>query len=940
MNGIFDSFRNSARGRDGGAAVPSGDIFFRICFGLDGRAVLKVTDAKGKETNPDYRHYSGDTFLLLRSLAAIKTASASTFSWTSVGNEIKIDEHPQLMPRILKCQNLADDTGTALKALDGLYQIHIDIQESGRTTVVPVHSLERLEGDGPAFISEFRLILDNYALCGDKIVRLKPVGEEYLKLESLNGTFSKDVEEQYLSILMSNFDNIRLTVGGKKTVAAESPAKVVPAIVFEKVDDSNALFIRLTETIPGETVEFVEDFSPTRLVSILPDGTASVRKVEYPLKPASPSTLYKRITACAPDKKSAKEVYQNGRLFIIPEETAGPFLLHNLSALTQEYVLIGSDKLVEYKIRPVQPKLTFKGSSGIDFLEGSAEIKIGEDIFSIFDFLAQYRKSHYIELSNGEKGVVDEAYMRKIENLFGKHKKGGKNRLSFFDLPEAASLMEKVPDSGLFRKSLDFFLGFNKLATSPELNVNGLNAQLRPYQQNGVKWLKYLYDNNLGGCLADDMGLGKTVQAISLLLLADRNKGKTKDKDKDKPSLIVMPRTLLFNWKSEFGKFAPQMSVYTYHGTERNPDEARRHQVILTTYAIIRNDIEEFSKIDFHCVILDESQNIKNISAKASQAVMLLKAEHRFALSGTPVENRLEELYSLFRFLNPGMFGSLEDFNEKYISPIQKNSDKFVMQQLRSRISPYLLRRTKEEVLNDLPERIDQTIKVEMEPAHASFYEMRRRHYYDAIKNNIRAAGMAKSQFEILQALNELRRIASVPESLSDGKVRSSKIPVIAEAVLEAVENGHKVVVFFNFIAGIELLGEELAKEHVGYVVMTGATSDRESVIDRFQNDPECSVLLMTLKTGGVGLNLTAADTVFIAEPWWNSSAQEQAIGRLHRIGQKSVVHSFSVITAGSIEEKILQLQQQKTALVEALISSDSSTSKVLTEEDIDFILG
>ena len=492
-----------------------------------------------------------------------------------------------------------------------------------------------------------------------------------------------------------------------------------------------------------------------------------------------------------------------------------------------------------------------------------------------------------------------------------------------------------MPDTGIFRRSRDFYTGFNALPDSPDLKIRGLNAELRPYQQNGVKWLKYLYDNDFGGCLADDMGLGKTVQAISLLLLA--NAGRKKGR---KPSMVVMPRTLLFNWKAEFSKFAPGMKIYTYYGPDRDLNEASGNDVILTTYALIRNDIELFSNMKFNCLILDESQNIKNLSAKASQAVMLLDAEHRFALSGTPVENRLSELYSLFRFLNPGMFGSAEDFNQRYALPIQKDADKDAMQQLRSRINPFLLRRVKEDVLKDLPEKIDQTIYVEMEEEHLRFYEKRRRFYYENIKNSIRTEGVAKSQFEMFQALSELRRIASVPESLSDGRIRSSKIPVISQAVVEAVENGHKVVVFFNFIAGIELLGDELSKEGVGYVVMTGATSDRQSVVDRFQNDAGCKVLLMTLKTGGVGLNLTAADTVFVAEPWWNRAAEEQAIARLHRIGQKSVVHSFSVITSSSIEERILQLQQQKTSLVEALIASDSSTSKILTEDDIDFIFG
>lgn len=931
-NTIFESFKRVRNYKDPEIAANGEEVFFRIVFDASGRAALKITDKTGIEVNADYRHFSGDVFLLLRAINSIRESKSATVSWAADNSSIYLDEQPLLMNRLLKCDNLMNADGNRLAILNGQYQVLADITKTGMQWI-PEFSLSRIDGEGPSSIKQFRLISDSYALCNTTVVPVKPIGEEYSKMRELTVPFPEDVAEQYLSLLMSHFDNIALTVNGKRSEVSTNPVKAVPAIVFEKVNEDNTLFLRLTETIPEVPVNFVEDFSPTCLVRLMPDGSVSVKRVEYPKEKISAALLKKRICACAADKKAAKDVYEDNGLFVIPENIAAPFLVKNLSSLAKEYVLIGSDELGKYKIRSISPKFVLRNASGIDFLEGFAEIRINDTVYSISDFLAQYRKSHYIELSDGEKGIIDEGYVKKIERLFGKTKTDRKVRLSFFDLPEVAAMMDDIPDSGLFRKSKEFYLGFNALSKSEDLQVKGLKGILRPYQQNGVKWLKYLYDNDFGGCLADDMGLGKTIQTISLLLLAYSGRVR-------KPSLIVMPRTLLFNWKSEFEKFAPGFKTYTYHGTDRNWDEAADSRIIFTTYAVVRNDIELLSRQKFHCIVLDESQNIKNMAAKASQAVLLLHAEHRFALSGTPVENRLEELYSLFRFLNPGMFGSVEDFNGRYAVPIQKDADKDAMQQLKSRISPFLLRRIKEDVLTDLPERIDQSIRVEMEPEHATFYETRRRYYYDTIKQSINKAGVAKSQFEMLQALTELRRIASVPESLSDGRIKSSKIPVIAEAVGEAVENGHKVVVFFNFIAGIELLGDELAKERIGYVVMTGATTDRESILERFQNDRNCMVLLMTLKTGGVGLNLTAADTVFIAEPWWNNSAQEQAIARLHRIGQKSVVHSFSVITSGSIEEKILQLQQQKSALVDALISADSSTSKVLTEEDIDFILG
>ena len=436
----------------------------------------------------------------------------------------------------------------------------------------------------------------------------------------------------------------------------------------------------------------------------------------------------------------------------------------------------------------------------------------------------------------------------------------------------------------------------------------------------------------MGGCLADDMGLGKTVQTIALIAHVI--------KEDTPPILIIMPKSLLFNWKSEWERFAPDISTATYYGTDRNWERVSASRVILTTYALVRNDIEILSKQEFDTIVLDESQHVKNLSAKMSQAVLLLHARHRFALSGTPVENHLGELYALMRFLNPAMLGSAEEFNRKYSVSIQRDADQEAMDQLRRKISPFLLRRLKTDVLKELPERVDQTLLVEMEQEHAAFYERRRKYYAQSVRASIREKGVAASQFELLQALTELRRIASVPESLSDGTVSSSKIPVLADAVVEAVENGHKSVVFFNFIAGIEYLGESLREAGIDFEVMTGATRDRSRVVDRFQRDARCKVLLMTLKTGGVGLNLTAADTVFVAEPWWNRAAEEQAIGRLHRIGQKSSVHAYALIVKDTIEEKIRQLQEQKVLLVEQLLQSEGAAGKQLSEEDIDYILG
>lgn len=595
--------------------------------------------------------------------------------------------------------------------------------------------------------------------------------------------------------------------------------------------------------------------------------------------------------------------------------------------------MVGADKLKTYKISAVTPSLNIKLSSGIDFLEGSAKVRLNEEEFTLQQLFSQYTERKYIQLSDGNRAIVNDGYMRRLQRIFRKVKKSDKDRIkvSFFDLKDLEELVNGPLEGKVFEHHRKFYEGFNTL-TRKRLTLPNVNATLRPYQIEGVKWIKYLYDNNMGGCLADDMGLGKTLQTISVLSLIYPQESK--------PTLLVMPRSLLFNWQNELARFAPQLSAYTYYGNTRDIEEAMQHQLILTTYAIVRNDIKTFNAQDFHYVILDESQNIKNLTAQSTQAVFMLKAPHRLALSGTPIENNLGELYALFRFLNPAMFGTLDNFNHDYANPIQKNGDKEAMQCLQRKIFPFMLRRLKRNVLKDLPDRTDKTIYIEMNNAQANLYEQRRVYYKNQVEQSIAADGIQKSQFMIFQALNELRQIASIPEKLSNDKITSPKLDMLTETLLNTVANGHKAVVFFNFIAGLDMLGDTLEAKGIDYVCMTGSTRDRKMVVERFQNNEQCKVMLMTLKTGGVGLNLTAADTVFIFEPWWNKAAEEQAINRLHRFGQKAKVLCFSLITQDTIEEKIQQLQQQKSELFSALINSDSSSSKQLSEEDIKFILG
>ncbi len=362
--------------------------------------------------------------------------------------------------------------------------------------------------------------------------------------------------------------------------------------------------------------------------------------------------------------------------------------------------------------------------------------------------------------------------------------------------------------------------------------------------------------------------------------------------------------------------------------------------IVISSYATIRNDINDLSKKSFSYVILDESQNIKNLETQTTNAVLALKARYRLALSGTPVENNLGDLYSLFRFLNPSFFGSQSEFLRDYMRPIQDKQDKDVLKDLKTRVYPFMLRRVKKNVLKDLPPKTEQVSYVELDEKHLAIYNRRREELKAKVTMAVGLGGVGKNTFMILQALTELRRLASVPEADGEFNGISAKRKYLKEVVASITSEGHKCLIFTNFLATVELIGEDLEELGIGHLVMTGATGDRQSLVQRFQNDPSIGAFVMTLKTGGVGLNLTAADYVFIVDPWWNRAAENQAIDRTHRIGQENPVFCYRLIAKDTIEEKILELQQRKANLVASLLTSDSNAVKALSEKDIEMLLG
>lgn len=919
------------------------DFFFRIRQDLlhRGDILVDVVNQVGKPANAESWREVGEAAAALRLMERIRQEQLMRFSWgdDEEGEAIRLSQYPYLLLALMRCENLVTEAMQPVQVSQEVARVQVRlIGEIGKEkreeeTYLPLFVAKCNEDeDGKPFM----MLTDSFLQTGGYkredgtyapavIHPTLSLGENYRQIDIFKRSFPKSVAEQWISILFTYLTNVELQIEGRTVVWDSEPLRQLPTVVIEKVDEDMALYLRLADM--NET-----GVRTTCQASLANPTEVRLRPIERIDMTAEREHLRSIIARHAPSKNAARQVWQDevSGLFIVPEETAGPFLMGGLPDIVNRYRLMGAEKLREYKVKPARPRLNLSLGSGIDFLEGTATVDVEGEELTLADFLKQYQREHYILLSDGNRAIIDEGYVRRLERLFRKTNKGGRVKVSFFDLPDVEALLEQRLEGAVFDHHRRFYEGFNQLPQK-RMRFSGVTATLRNYQREGVKWIDYLHENHLGGCLADDMGLGKTLQTITML---------TRIYPKEQhPSLIVMPRSLLFNWQDELRKFAPQLTYHIYYGAQRNLDEACRSQLVLTTYALVRNDIEQLRQRQFHYVILDESQNVKNLASQSAQAVALLPCEHRLALSGTPIENNLTELYALFHFLNPAMFGSLDDFNQRYAYPIQRDGDREATESLRRRIFPFILRRLKGDVLDELPPLTEQTLYVEMDDDQRRFYEQRRQYYQDAVSSSIAAQGLGGSQMMLFQALSELRRIASVPESLTDGAIASPKLEPLSEAISEAVAGGHKVVVFFNFIAGIELVGEQLNAMGVDFVTMTGATHDRRSVVERFQGDPQCRALLMTLKTGGVGLNLTAADTVFIFEPWWNRAAELQAISRLHRIGQKANVLSYAMIVRDTIEEKIRLLQQQKAELTDALISSDLA-AKQLTEEDIKYILG
>jgi superfamily II DNA or RNA helicase len=607
-----------------------------------------------------------------------------------------------------------------------------------------------------------------------------------------------------------------------------------------------------------------------------------------------------------------------------------------LAQATKELVQDGW--LVEAEGTLIRPASDFKlsVSTGIDWFELDGYVDFGGQAVPLPEILdAARRGESMVTLSDGSMGMLPEDWLKKYGVLAemgtaeGDHIRFDKTQAGLLDALLAAQPGIRVDAAfEAVRQQLHSFEGVKPLKAPA-----GFQGELRPYQREGLGWLVYLQEFGFGGILADDMGLGKTIQVLALLL---RRKMRAEARG---PSLIVVPRSLVFNWLQEAARFTPGLRLLDYTGPNRHAlrEHFGEYDLVVTTYGTLRTDVVELTQTEFDYVILDEAQAIKNADSQAAKAARLLKGRHRLALSGTPIENHLGELWSIVEFLNPGMLGASSVFKRLTGGAGLDDGAKMLLARA---LRPFILRRTKQQVVKDLPEKTEQTLYCDLEPAQRQVYENLRAHYRDALLRK-GDAEIKKSKIEVLEALLRLRQAACHPALIDPERADepSAKLDMLLPQLEEVIDEGHKVLVFSQFTSFLAIVRERLEAEGLAYEYLDGRTRNRAERVERFQNDPSIPIFLISLKAGGLGLNLTAAEYVYLLDPWWNPAVEAQAIDRSHRIGQTRSVFAYRLICRDTVEEKILDLQQRKRDLADAILSADKSLIRTLTRDDLEFLL-
>ena len=633
------------------------------------------------------------------------------------------------------------------------------------------------------------------------------------------------------------------------------------------------------------------------------------------------------------------EVSESGEELVASGDDAIAFWTQGIGELPEEWDRFIPDDLVDVTIREESVTAQMRVSSGVDWLNldmaftsGGAAVR-EEELRACLEHgrrLVQLEDGTYAPVDPEKVGDV----LTRMAEIYATA--GMSEKLPLSQAGRVQDLLKMVENAKVSASAKTLFKKIENIDEIPSVaKPRTLKAELRPYQKDGYAWLVFLHELNSGGILADDMGLGKTVQTIALLLWA-------KGKYKRKLNLVVAPTSVVPNWEREISKFAPSLKTVVWQGpnrSQRAPD-LEKADVMITSYALLRRDEELLQALDLRYVILDEAQHIKNPMSQTARSAKKLKSERRLALTGTPIENRLSELWSIFDFVSPGLLGQLKMFEERVARPIDRG-DMETAHRLRSTIKPFVMRRVKSDVAQDLPDKIEQEMIVPLAEEQAKLYKQILRQVRKSVLSEVEKKGISKSQIQILAALTRLRQVACDPRlmKLPDTEFDaddSGKLGALREIIDEAIDGNHRVLVFSQFVTMLTYIREALDADGISYEYLDGSTKDRLDRVDRFNADPSVPVFLISLKAGGTGLNLTGADTVVHFDPWWNPAVEDQATDRAHRIGQTKNVNVYKLIAAGTVEEKILELSAKKRALVSNVLSTEGSPLKGLTKADVD----
>ena len=622
----------------------------------------------------------------------------------------------------------------------------------------------------------------------------------------------------------------------------------------------------------------------------------------------------------------------------LSQSKAIDWLSRNKDILTAESIKLIQKNAQNKKYFIGRSSISVEVRENIDWFDIHAIIKFGDYEIPFKDLRKIIlRKGNEILLPNGEIGIIPDAWIKEYSELFAFMDENRVNGHELVLKKHHLALVKDLETGNLAKvsmsKKLEKLRNFEQIgdADVPKSFV----GDLRPYQKAGFNWLNFLNQFKFGGCLADDMGLGKTVQTLTLLQYLKENGEKS-------PSLLVMPTSLIYNWELEANKFTPELKVYNYTGTNRVKDVSQfnGYDLVLTSYGITRLDIEILQEFYFNYIILDESQAIKNPNSNISKCVKKLASRNKLILTGTPLENSTLDLWSQMTFINPGLLGNQSFFRNEFLNPIEKQNDQDKTKKLYSIIKPFILRRHKSQVATELPEKVESVKYCTMTAMQEEQYEEVKSYFRNKILEQIENVGVNKSHMILLQGLTKLRQIANHPKMVDlEYGGDSGKLDALTGMVLSAISENHKILIFSQFVKHLNIVSDFLKTKKIDFAYLDGSTKDRQGQVERFQNDEDLKLFLISLKAGGLGLNLTKAEYVFILDPWWNPAVEQQAIDRAHRIGQENKVFTYKFITKNTVEEKILNLQRRKVRLAADLITTEESFVKDLSKEDIELLL-